>query len=107
MNRIKELRLEKGLTQKEIAGLLGCNQTALGKYERGDLEPSINTLKKLSAIFNCSVDYIVCNADDFGVIANNGSSVLTVNESEMLKNFRLLNEKEQREAIGFVKALAY
>ena len=107
MNRIKELRLEQGLTQKAIAEKLGCNQTALGKYERNELEPGIPTLKKLSAIFNCSVDYIICNDNDFNVVSNNGNLTLSVNESEMLSHFRLLPVEAQREAIGFVKALAY
>lgn len=68
MNRIKELRIEKGLTQNQLASLLGINQTAAGKYERGELEPNLQNLIKLSHIFECSVDYIICNADDFGNI---------------------------------------
>ena len=35
-NRIKELRLEKGLTQTQLAALAGTQQSRLGEYERGD-----------------------------------------------------------------------
>ena len=66
MNRIKELRVAFALTQEQLAEKIGFNQTAVGKYERGELEPSIETLKKLSAIFECSIDYLVGHSDDFG-----------------------------------------
>lgn len=70
MNRIKELRLNAGLTQKELANKLGCNQTAVGKYEREELEPNLDTLKKLSSIFECSVDYLISKEYNFCVIHN-------------------------------------
>ena len=105
--KLKELRSLSNLSQKELATKLSMSPNIICEYEKGRSQPNIDTLIKLSTIFNCSVDYLLGRENDFGVIANNGSSVLTVNESEMLKNFRLLNEKEQREAIGFVKALAY
>ena len=55
MKRIKELRLSKGLSQAELAKILGYNQTAIGKYERGELEPSIATMEKLCDFFECSM----------------------------------------------------
>ena len=66
MNRIKELRIAAGLSQAQLAKKLGFNQTGVGKYERGEIEPSISTLKKLSVIFECSIDYLVGFSDDFG-----------------------------------------
>ena len=51
MIKLKDLRLTKQLSQNELAKMLGCNQTAVGKYERGQLEPNIETLKLLSEIF--------------------------------------------------------
>ena len=57
--RLKELRQIKGLTQSQLADKLGCNQTAIGKYERGDLQPRIETLFKLANIFDCSIDYLL------------------------------------------------
>ncbi|MBQ8283454.1 MAG: helix-turn-helix transcriptional regulator [Clostridia bacterium] len=68
MNRIKELRTSIGLTQAELGEKTGLNQTAIGKYEREQLEPTISTLKKLSSIFECSVGYILGLEDDFGNI---------------------------------------
>ena len=66
MNRIKELRISLGLTQFNLGKKIGLNQTAIGKYERGQLEPSLDTLKKLALLFECSIDYIIGFTDDFG-----------------------------------------
>ena len=108
MNRIKDLRNSLGLTQKKIAEKLGCNQTAVGKYEREELEPNIEVLCKLADIFNCTIDYIVCREDDFGVINSKPGAVsFTREQSELLAVFDLLPVEQQREVIGFAKALAY
>lgn len=99
MNRIKELRLSLNLTQSALALMLGVNQTAVGKYERGDLEPGIQILKQLSSIFECSIDYIVSNSDDFGVInipvKEKSADVLSTEERKLIETYRKLNAKNQ------------
>ncbi len=106
MNRIKELRINAGYTQKEIANALGCNQTAVGKYEREDLEPNITILKTLADLFNCSIDYLVGREDDFGVINQTGNSLTSI-QQELLFSFNLLDRDKQQQVIGFCKALNY
>ena len=105
--KIRELRVQNGLLQTELAQKMNKSAVCIGDWERGRCEPSIEDLIKLADIFGVSVGYLIGHEDDFGVIASNGSSTLTVNESEMLAHFRLLPVEAQREAIGFVKALAY
>lgn len=53
--RIKELRLEKGWTQKEVAEQIGCDTSTYGKYERGKIKLSVPVLLKLSQLYkvNC------------------------------------------------------
>ena len=106
MNRIKELRIEAGLTQSELAARLGLNQTAVGKYERGQLEPSIATLKALSTLFECSIDYLLYNTDDFGNITVQGT-VPQVNseEMELVRIFRKLPADLQRRATAYMRNL--
>lgn len=108
MNRIKELRAEKGLTQTDLAEYLGVNQTAAGKYERGDLEPNLSVLIKLSRLFEVSVDYIIGNSDDLGVIsiANEKSSSLAKDEQSVLNAYRALPEDLQRRARVYIEKLA-
>lgn len=95
MNRLKDLRLANELTQKELSEKLGCTQTAVGKYERGDLEPNIDTLIKLAGIFEVSIDYLVGNSDEFGAITVEGPE-LTQTEKQLLSNFRGADEIGKR-----------
>ncbi len=68
MNRLRELRLGIPLTQTQLSEKIGVNQSAIGKYERGELEPNIDTLKKFATFFECSIDYLLGFSDDFGNI---------------------------------------
>lgn len=61
--RIKELRQERGLTQIQLAELLFTTQSTIGKYEREELQPNIEVLKKLCKVFEVSSDYILGLSD--------------------------------------------
>ena len=61
MNRIKQLRKEKGLSQKELGSLLNINVPTVSKYESEDVDISASKLRILSELFNTSIDYILCN----------------------------------------------
>ena len=57
--RLKELRTEKGLSQKALASKLGCNQSMISFWENGINEPTITNLVKLTQIFEVSADYLL------------------------------------------------
>lgn len=59
MNNLRELRTKKGVYQKDVASYLGVERTTYVKYERGDSEPSFETLCKLADYFDVSVDKIL------------------------------------------------
>ena len=61
MNRIRELRKEKGLTMKELGRKIGLAESTVSLYERGLHEPDHDTLRSLSAIFSVTVDYLLGN----------------------------------------------
>ena len=56
---IKKLRINRGLTQKQLAELLGVKQQNISDWERGERSPSVKNLKKLSEILNCQIDDLV------------------------------------------------
>lgn len=64
--RIKECRNEKGLTQTELAEKLSTTQSTIGKYEREELQPNIETLILICKIFEVSSDYILGLEDESG-----------------------------------------
>lgn len=59
MLRIKDLREDKDMLQKDVAELLNISQTNYSKYELGKINIPINTLKKLAFIFDTSIDYLL------------------------------------------------
>jgi len=59
--RLKEIRIKKRLTQRQIADFIGCAPSVYSRYETGDREPSIDILIQLSRCLNVTIDYIVGN----------------------------------------------
>ena len=59
MDRLKTLRKEKGVTQKEVGEYLGISYQAYSHYENGLRNPDNETLKKLATYFGVSVDYLL------------------------------------------------
>lgn len=51
-NYIKERRLEKGMSQEEVAKKLNISQQAYSRYEHGDREPGLQTIYDLAAILD-------------------------------------------------------
>jgi len=60
-NRLKTLREEHTLLQKELAKKLGLTQQTISLYESNKREPDIKTLKKIANFFEVSVDYLIEN----------------------------------------------
>lgn len=61
--RIKELRKEKNLTQKQLAALMNKSETGLASWEQGLSEPNVNDLRLLCKIFEVSADYLLGLSD--------------------------------------------
>ena len=59
--RLKKMRIEKNLTQTDIAKMIYISQPAYSKYEMGTASPNPETLKKLAEVLNVSVDYLIGN----------------------------------------------
>lgn len=57
--RIRDLREDRDLTQKQIAGYLLCDQSLYSKYERGEREIPLNIIIKLADFYDVSIDYLV------------------------------------------------
>ena len=76
-NRLKKLRQSAGLTQAELADMMGVVPSAVGKYERlPDAFPSIEVLIKLADYFKVSTDYLLRGIPCSGDIANNINGVM-------------------------------
>ncbi len=56
---LKELRLERGLTQKQVADALNINSVTYLHYEKDQREPPLTLLADMAVFFEVSVDYLL------------------------------------------------
>lgn len=56
MKKMAEIRLEKGMTQKDLANKVGCTQIDISRYELGTHKPSVQRLKDIADVLNVSME---------------------------------------------------
>lgn len=61
--RIRDLREDHDLTQKQVANMLGMSQTGYSKYETGENDIPTAVLIKLADFYNTSTDYLLGRTD--------------------------------------------
>ena len=64
MNRLKEIREDNDLLQKDIAKILNVSQRGYYHYETEDSNIPLETLKKLANYYNTSIDYLLYQTDE-------------------------------------------
>lgn len=62
--RLKELRINRNLSQLRLALDLNMNQNSISRYENGEREADYNTLIKFADYFDVSVDYLLGRTDN-------------------------------------------
>ncbi|SEN53038.1 helix-turn-helix domain-containing protein [Lihuaxuella thermophila] len=63
-NRLRELRQHKKITQKELGKRFKLSESAIGMYERGEREPSLELARQFADFFGVSLDYLTGQTDD-------------------------------------------
>jgi transcriptional regulator with XRE-family HTH domain len=61
--RLTEVRKNKSLSQEDLAKHLGTKSPVIGRYERDEMKPSIDTANKLAEFLEVSLDYLTGNTD--------------------------------------------
>ena len=86
MERLKNLRIENNLLQKDVAKAINVGRTTYVKYENGDSEPSFKTLVAIANFFHVSTDYLLEKTDNPNEHLN--TNIFPIKK----KKFRLLGE---------------
>ena len=105
MNRIAELRKEKGISQISLSLKLNLSQKMISAYETGKSEPSIATHKKLAELFNTSVDYIIGYSDIRQPLDKILQTELNNDECILINKYRALPEKQKNISLGIILGL--
>lgn len=58
-NRIKELREEKGISQRELAKKVDIKQANISRWEAGTIIPNVIDCWKIANFFNVSIEYLI------------------------------------------------
>jgi transcriptional regulator with XRE-family HTH domain len=64
MLRLRQLREQAQLTQSQLGDKIGQTKSNISKYERGELEPNIQTLFVLANVFDVTVDYLLGKSEE-------------------------------------------
>ncbi|GAF05775.1 helix-turn-helix domain-containing protein [Saccharicrinis fermentans] len=98
----RECREAKGLSQKELAKLLNTYYSVIGKYERDEMQPSIEAAKKIAKLVSTTVGYLLGETDEENILK----------DPEMLKRLHEIEkmDNEDRGIIlkvldGFIKSV--
>ena len=103
--RLKELRAERNLYQKDIASMLGIDRTTYAKYETGDSEPNFETLKKIAEIFNVTTDYLLGRTEQKEAPIPDSEDGLSEPERHLVVLYRDLNNEGQEKLIDYADDL--
>lgn len=95
VKNLKELRLKKGISQQQLADVIGVSQQSINKYENHKIEPDINTLCLIANYFETSVDYLVGNTEISRKIEITSEYSLSESEKKLITSFRKLNPNER------------
>ena len=94
--KLKELRLQKGFTQRQIADYIGCLPSVYSRYENGDREPSIEVLILLSRFLGVSIDFLVENE------VSDSSQELSAYEIALINAARDADERAREDALNML-----
>ena len=89
MNRIKELRADRNMTQADLAALLNCAPTAVSKWELEENGIDSRLIARLCDIFGCTSDYLLCRT-------SMPSAELSEGEYALIRAYRAADDRAKK-----------
>ncbi|MCR4258303.1 XRE family transcriptional regulator [Streptococcus uberis] len=99
-NKIRELRLERGLTQKELAERIGMGDTTIANYEKGIRAPKRNKIFKIASVLGKSVDDFFPNNSKLSNI-----TTITPSQPEITQIYNTLSQDSKSKLLKYAKLL--
>ena len=106
---LKLLRMERNLTQADVASVLSITPEAYTQYEKGRRQPNLENLTRLSKFFMVTTDYLLGisefrNFDEYSVTLP-PSPKLSTDEEQLLNSYRKLSSDLKAEIRGEIKGI--
>lgn len=118
MNRIEQLRKEKGWSQQRLAEIQGVHQTAVSQWEKGRTTPSFETLMSLCSLFDVRPEYLMgtsaergrfnMSEDELEQLGHDEAetAMLKTLDSDLRRYYAGLNLEGKKKAVEFLAVLA-
>lgn len=96
-SNLKMLRENRKISQRELSKAIGCSASTVGMYETGRRAPDYETLKKISKLFNVSIDYLLGN--------DSIESDFSLDEMNLICAYRQLPSDKQSLVCSMIRAM--
>jgi len=105
LHNLSKLRQLSGVTQSELGNMVGVSQQSINKYENHNIEPDIETLKKISDFFEVSVDYLIGHNynDSVSEDITNYNQNDMISDKILLNNYHKLDEKTKKNIFSLIR----
>ena len=101
VKNLRNLRLSRGISQQQLADVIGTSQQSIKKYEKQKIEPDISTLMQLADYFGVTVDYLIGHIEQTDS-AMTGNAILPKKEEiSIINGYRKLS-KDEKDSIRLV-----
>lgn len=103
---LKELRIEKNITQNQLAKLTGLSRVSIGNYERGDRDPNSDSIKKIATALDTSIDYLLGKSESKNDWGNLDKKVNLNELRKQIENFESLDpESDEYQSAMYINQL--
>ena len=104
--RLKELRIAKGITQLELAKYLDLStDSTVSLWEKGTNKPNLERAKKLALLFDVSLDYLLGEDDEKGKAISERVFAVTTEELDLISRYHKLNPIAQQTVLNLISSL--
>lgn len=97
-DRLRKLRLQRKISQEEVARHIGITRSAYSHYEINNRQPVYETLIKLAAFFDVSLDYIIEGSQPKRSL----DSPVAPSSDDILTLFRLMSHEQRKQSISLI-----
>lgn len=103
VSNLRRLRISKGISQQQLADMIGVTQQAINRYERHKTEPDIRTLILMADYFGTTVDYLIGHTPTAAGSDPSAGAELTQEEWALVRGFRQLTKPEKDSILLVIK----
>ena len=109
--RLKDLRIQKDMTQEDVASKLFVTKQAVSRWENGNCLPDVATLGKLAEIFDVNIDYLLTGNDNVKIEKEieivEKEKIVEVEKEKIVEVKKPLSDEEKERILFKYKELKY